>query len=209
MKQLQGFTEPNFTLFTIPDLEHRMAAIRTQIQPQFAAMGEQVEIFLSNTVGTPFHTHIAKHARRTKNPPEETWVAWSAQKRGYKAHPHFQLGICESHIFIWFALIYEYEKKQEFAKKVSEHPEIWAQMPSSFYLSSDHTDSELNNLLPINEQSCSSVLQRLESVKKAEFLCGTFLGREEAMSYDGPKLVQHVKNVYQELLPLYKLSIDL
>ena len=37
--------------------------------------------------------HVAKHARRSVNPPIDTWVAFAPNKRGYKMLPHFQIGL--------------------------------------------------------------------------------------------------------------------
>src|SRR4029453_11001355 len=37
--------------------------------------------------------HVAKHMRRTVNPPDDTWVAFAADKRGYKKHCHFKVAV--------------------------------------------------------------------------------------------------------------------
>ena len=37
-----------------------------------------------------FYPHVAKHARRSVNPPKDTWVAFATSKRGYKMLPHFK-----------------------------------------------------------------------------------------------------------------------
>ena len=43
--------------------------------------------------GRPVYVHVAKHARRTVNPPPETWAAFSHEARGYKKTPHFALAV--------------------------------------------------------------------------------------------------------------------
>ncbi|SEN07690.1 Protein of unknown function [Lihuaxuella thermophila] len=106
-----NFIENDFEVFNIDGLEPRMYALKRQIRPKFEMIGEQIAPYLSMLVGEPVAVHIAKHARRTVNPPEETWVAWSTSRRGYKSLPHFQFGIRDLHLFIWFALIYECDKK--------------------------------------------------------------------------------------------------
>ena len=57
------------------------------------------------------YPHIAKHARRTINPPNDTWISFSSNPRGYKMQPHFQIGLWETHLFIWYAVIYEAKDK--------------------------------------------------------------------------------------------------
>src|SRR5699024_11327687 len=64
-------------------------------------------------VGSDMHLHIAKHARRTVNPPNDTWMAIAGNKRGYKKHPHFQVGLWDDHLFIWLAYIYELPRSEE------------------------------------------------------------------------------------------------
>ena len=54
---------------------------------------------------------MAKHARRTVNPPKDSWVAFAPYKRGYKSLPHFQIGLWRTHLFIVLVIIYEALKK--------------------------------------------------------------------------------------------------
>jgi uncharacterized protein YktB (UPF0637 family) len=200
------FQAADFTLFSIPDLAHRMEAIRQQIQPKFAKLAEQVAPYLTHELDRPMYTHIAQHARRTKNPPEETWVAWSDQKRGYKAHPHFQVGICATHLFVWFALISEYPHKPSFATTLIEHPGNWPTLPVHFCLSGDHTDSDPDHCLPYNKESRTTLLQRLQTLKKAEFLCGTLYPRQEVIGQSLEQIGQRAQSDLQHLLPFYRLA---
>ena len=43
--------------------------------------------------GQNLYSHVAKHARRTVNPSDETWVALSPSKRGYQTNVHFALSV--------------------------------------------------------------------------------------------------------------------
>ncbi|SHE62753.1 Uncharacterized protein YktB, UPF0637 family [Seinonella peptonophila] len=208
MSKVVGFQDQDFALFTIADLDQRMAAIRTLIQPKFTEISEQVETFLTSKLERPFYTHIARHARRTKNPPNETWVSWSASKRGYKSHPHFQFGICESHLFIWFALIYEYPDKQAFAQKLLNQTQFIEKLPNHYYLSGDHTQSKIEQLTTINQDTIHSILKRLETIKKAEFLCGTIIPRKTAAKLGLTDLLTHIIDTYDHLEPLYLLTVQ-
>jgi len=84
----QGFwTADDFNVFSIEGLEHRMNALQTKIQPKFQVIGEHISTYLSSRGTGEFFPHVAKHARRTVNPPNDSWVAFAAAKRGYKALP--------------------------------------------------------------------------------------------------------------------------
>ncbi|RCO06314.1 DUF1054 family protein, partial [Bacilli bacterium] len=90
---LQGFNKEDFETFHIDGLDSRMEAIQNRIQPKFQLIGSQLVDVLSAELGNEMFLHIAKHARRTVNPPQDTWLAIGNNKRGYKKHPHFQLGL--------------------------------------------------------------------------------------------------------------------
>src|SRR5690625_5408059 len=77
-----------------------MTAIQERIQPKFKKIGEALTEDVRAMVGSDMHLHIAKHARRTVNPPNDTWMAIAGNKRGYKKHPHFQVGLWDDHLFI-------------------------------------------------------------------------------------------------------------
>lgn len=200
------FTEQDFAVFHIDGLEARMEEIRKQIRPKFEQMGAQISPFLDLLLEEPMFMHIAKHARRTVNPPEETWVAWSSNKRGYKAHPHFQLGIRDTHLFIWFALIYENKRKPAFARNLRQQlGEIWPAIPDQFYISEDHT---VPTATLKKEWDTDKGLERLEKVKKAEFLCGMLVSRQEAIQLSGEELVKRTESTFQTLRPLYRLAVS-
>lgn len=203
---IPSFTEEDFAVFHIDGLEARMEELKKRIRPKFERIGEQISPFLDQMIGEPVYLHIAKHARRTVNPPDETWMAWAANKRGYKAHPHFQLGIRDTHLFIWFALIYECDRKPEFARNLREQlDEIWPSIPDHFHISDDHTTPETT---PKKEWDVKKKLDRLENVKKAEFLCGTLIPREEAVSLKGEEIIERAESAFQTLYPLYQLAVS-
>ncbi len=204
------FTEADFSVFEIDGLAPRMAALKERIQPKFAEIGSEISTFLTALLQEPVFVHIAKHARRTVHPPDETWVAFSTNKRGYKAHPHFQVGLRQSHLFIWFALIYECKQKSLFSKQLQERlDKVWPTLPLHFALSQDHTRPEFTRIQDLEQTQVINILQRLEKVKKAEFLCGLVVPREEAVRWSKSTFIAKVEETYRQLEPLYQLSFSL
>jgi uncharacterized protein YktB (UPF0637 family) len=204
-----SFTKQDFQTFATEGLSARMEAIQQHIQPKFAAIGEYIATFLGEQIGDTVYTHIAKHARRTVHPPDETWVAWSTNKRGYKAHPHFQFGIRHTQLFVYFALIYECQQKQAFAHQMLQNmKEYIAPIPPNYYVSIDHTTPEITAVNQLTEEGWTNIMQRLAKVKKAEFLCGTIIPRQQAVQLAPEELQQHIEATYQQLLPLYHLSFQ-
>ncbi|WP_066176381.1 YktB family protein [Bacillus marinisedimentorum] len=204
--QFDGFTKQDFQTFQIEGLDDRMAAIKERIQPKFSSLGSALAEDVAAFAGNEMHLHIAKHARRTKNPPKDTWLAIAHDKRGYKKHPHFQLGLFDDHVFLWLAYIYEMPDKEKAAKTFLESSEdILSQLPDSYLISPDHMKKDD---LPLTKENLISTLERFRDVKKGEFLLGRKIYSDDPMLKNGEKVYQFAKETYQTLMPMYKMSMQ-
>lgn len=202
------FEQADFDIFSIPGLAPRMKAIQERIQPKFAAIGSEIADFLTDLLHEPMHIHIARHARRTVHPPDKTWVAWSANKRGYKPYPHFQFGIDDQSLTIWFAVFQECKRKKEFAQNLQKKlAELWPALPPHFLFSEDHTRSEYFRLDELTLTGMEEKLNRMYQVKKAEFLCGIVIPKAECTILSFKPLIAQIKETFSNLKPLYKISI--
>ena len=203
---IQGFTEEDFKVFTIDGLDQRMDAIKTIIRPKFETLSQIFTDELSVLTNSPIYPHIAKHARRTINPPNDTWISFSSNPRGYKMQPHFQIGLWETHVFIWFAVIYEAKGKEEIGKRLSEQTEsIKNLIPSDYVWSVDHMKPDVIPHNSLSAENLSTMFDRLQTVKKAESLCGYKIPREEAIKLSGEQLVDVIRDVFVHLIPLYNV----
>ncbi|WP_081667303.1 YktB family protein [Paenibacillus pinihumi] len=202
-----GFTQEDFDVFTIPGLEPRMEALIGLVRPKLNLLGERLSPALSVLCGEEMFPHVAKHARRTINPPIDTWVAFAHNKRGYKAHPHFQIGLFESHLFIQFAIIYECTNKLIFAgHALDKLSEIQALVPQHYVWSGDHMVPEGTRHSDMDEQELEKLLGRLKTVKAAEALCGLHLDRKDPLLADGEKLIRTIEQTFETLIPLYRMA---
>ncbi|MHA6252059.1 YktB family protein [Oceanobacillus sp. CAU 1775] len=198
-----GFTEHDFNTFLIDGLDARMEAIQNRIQPKFQILGEELTQELSMKLGNEMYLHIARHARRTVNPPNDTWLAICDNKRGYKKHPHFQVGLFDDRLFIWLALIYELPSKQNIAKAFLDSYNDIKDLPDDFAVSLDHMKKDFISLDDLSEKH----LNRFRDVKKAELLVGRVLNFDDPIVQDGDKLLKTIKDTYQDLIPFYQLAM--
>src|SRR5687768_18483157 len=88
-----GFRTSDFKVFDIEGFTNRMEAIDTQIRPKLEAVGQELLPDVTRIGGAQAFVHVAKHARRTVNPPDDTWVAFALDRRGYKKHCHFKVAV--------------------------------------------------------------------------------------------------------------------
>lgn len=199
-----GFTKSDFDSFRIDTLAGRMEAIQTRIQPKFKAIGDTLTEDLSIMVGSEMHLHIARHARRTVNPPNDTWLAIAGNKRGYKKHPHFQVGLWDDRVFVWLAFIYELPKKTKIAQHFLDNIDTLADIiPGNYMISLDHMNKAATSL---DEIDLHAALQRFHNVKKAELLIGQYFYTDDPILKDGDKFIKAVKDTYEKLIPIYRLA---
>lgn len=199
----QGFTSEDFNTFNIEGLEERMAAIQDRIQPKFQEVGSLLTDYLAAEIQNEMFLHIAKHARRTVNPPHDTWLAIADNKRGYKKHPHFQIGLFDDHLFIWLALIYELDHKQQIAQAFTDHYEELKALPNDFVVSLDHMKK---HSIPLQALEIKDV-HRFRDVKKAEFLIGRHLSPTDSRVTNGEAFINTAKDTFKSLLPFYQLAL--
>lgn len=199
-----GFKKRDFDTFSIEGLEERMEAIQSRIQPKFQQIGSELTDFLSAHLGNEVYLHIARHARRTVNPPQDTWLAIADNKRGYKKHPHFQVGVFDDHIFIWLALIYELDHKKAIAETFINHFDEIKQLPDHYVVSLDHMKK---GAIALPELQLKDV-ERFRDVKKAEFLVGQHLAVNDERVKNGEKFLETAKSTFQTLIPFYQLALS-
>jgi len=88
-----GFTAADFEVFQVEGFNQRMAQIYEHVRPKLVRLGAELAPELSRKLHLEFFPHVAKHARRTVNPPAETWCAFGPSPRGYKRYGFLALCI--------------------------------------------------------------------------------------------------------------------
>ncbi|WP_255570082.1 DUF1054 domain-containing protein [Cohnella sp. CFH 77786] len=202
-----GFGQADFEAMRAEGLEGRMNAIIGTVRPKLEAAGRDLAPVLSRLSGETMTPHVAKHARRSVNPPADTWVAWSRNPRGYKMHPHFQVGIWPTHVFVQFAIIYECPDKGIFAENaLREMASVRQTVPGFFVWSKDHMVPEGTRHDGLTDDELAEWLRRLKTVKAAEITCGIHLLRDDPVLASGGKFLRKAEETFQTLLPLYRMA---
>ena len=198
----------DFDVFFTEGLENRMEALQNRIQPKFKKLGTHFADRLSAHGTDEFFPHVAKHARRTVNPPKDSWVAFAPAKRGYKAIPHFQVGLWGSHLFIILAVIYENPDKKAIAERLDRKLDVLTSLPESYIVSGDHMKPEAFNIKDMKKDGLKQLLERLQTVKKAEFLVGRHLSSEDAIKLSTDEFMAFAEETFDCLLPVYDVVIN-
>ena len=110
------FTSKDFKVFDLQDFHERMEALRKSIRPKLISIGEALAPKVSAAVDRPLFVHVAKHARRTVNPPDDTWAAFGCDSRGYKKDVHFRVAVSRHCVRLLFTAGAEYYDKIGFVR---------------------------------------------------------------------------------------------
>lgn len=201
------WTNEDFNVFNVEGLNERMEALTKYVRPKFQALGEVFTNYFSTNLGDEFYPHIAKHARRTVNPPKDSWIAFAPYKRGYKSLPHFQIGLWNNFLFIVVAVIYEAPQKQIIAERLLEKIDVFDALPDDFVISGDHMSQDAIFLKEARDEQLESLLHRLKNVRKGEFLVGVHIPKDEAIKLSSDEFLKLAENTFDSLLPIYKVMI--
>ncbi len=200
------FNKEDFNVFDIQGLDERMASIRERIQPKFrhfAGAGARLIALEEGAESVP--VHIAKHLRRTKYAPENTWCAIGGDARGYKKYPHFQIGIAKEGVSFYLCLIDQPVKEKEMAAALLERIPELEKLPRDYVVSVDHT---VPAVLPIENVDWEPVLIRLRDVKKAELLIGRKLAPADQRLATEAGTLAVMGETLHELLPIYRTCME-
>ncbi len=114
-----ALTAEDFKVLEIEGFAARMDALRARLTPKLQAIGEELLGDIEEATGRSFFVHVARHARRTVNPPKDTWVALSEVRRGYKMVPHFSVGLFSDRLFVRVGALYEAADRLAFARALA------------------------------------------------------------------------------------------
>ena len=89
-----GFKPRDFEVFAVDGFSARMELIYRHVRPRLLKLGDELAPELSRKLHMEFFPHVARHVRRTVNPPPETWAAFGPSPKGYKRYGY--LALCVS-----------------------------------------------------------------------------------------------------------------
>jgi uncharacterized protein YktB (UPF0637 family) len=122
-----GFRGEDFKVFEVEGFNERMEQIYERIRPRLMRLGEELAPELARRMHMEFFAHTAKHARRTVNPPPETWVAFGPSARGYKRYGYLALCISRAGLHARLVVKSEADRRTDMAALIRDRaPELAA-----------------------------------------------------------------------------------
>lgn len=199
MKTL-GFTPTDFRVFEVESFNHRMQQIYAHVRPRLIKLGDELAPELSRRLRMEFYPHVAKHARRTVNPPPETWAAFGPSPRGYKRYAYLALCVSGAGLHARAIVKPEADRRPEMARgvksKAAELEKSFRGTPIAHYDKWDFKKLPA----PADGGLFTSAAERL-ATKTGTLDVGFGWTIDEALTLDRAELL----DAFRELAPLYRI----
>ncbi|AMV82152.1 YktB family protein [Staphylococcus aureus] len=197
------FKPKDFKAFNVEGLDARMEALNEYIRPQLHELGEYFSDFFTSQTGETFYPHVAKHARRSVNPPKDTWVAFTTNKRGYKMLPHFQIGMFEDQLFVMFGIMHEAKDKATRAKVFERKFKAIQQLPDDYRVCLDHMKPDKPFIKDLTDDDLKEAIQRAINVKKGEFFIARAITPQDKRLKSDKAFIAFLEETFNQFLPFY------
>jgi uncharacterized protein YktB (UPF0637 family) len=114
-----GFTAVDFGVFKVEGFNERMQQIYVHVRPKLIRLGDELAPELARRLHMEFFPHVAKHARRTVNPPPETWAAFGPSPKGYKRYGYLALCISGAGLHARAVVKAEADNRPQMGEKIA------------------------------------------------------------------------------------------
>lgn len=203
------FGAADFQVFELRGFQERMAEIRRRVRPKLEVLGERLAPELKRSTGEPVFPHVARHARRTVNPPEDTWVAFAGDPRGYKKHPHFKLAISRNAVRFLFEVGPEHADKKGWAaawkRAIPKLGPVLRRLPGLQWFKNEHDEQPAAALGDLGQEDLLRLGDELTRTRDGQLVLGRVVPAAEAMKWPEARVRSAALETFRALAPLYRL----
>ena len=204
-----AFYAADFKVFEQPGFTARMSGIRERLRPKLEAVGHSLDPGVGRaTVGEVF-AHVAKHARRTVNPPDDTWVAFGPSARGYKKHCHFKVAVSRNTVRFLFEIGPEHEEKKRWAaawkKSAPRLGPVLRRVNGLAWFKNEHDEEPASPLSDLSIDQLAELGDELTRTRDGQLVLGRVVQASEAGRWTEAQYRDAALETFRALAPLYRL----
>jgi uncharacterized protein YktB (UPF0637 family) len=204
-----AFRPADFKVFDVKGFQPRMAQLRERIRPKLETLGQSLAPAIAHTTATGTFAHVAKHARRTVNPPDDTWVAFGPEPRGYKKHPHFKVAISRHAVRFLFEVGPEHQDKKRWAaawrKNAPKLAPVLRRIKGLGWFKNEHDDEPAGMLADLDTEAFATLADELTRVRDGQLVLGRAVEATEAGTWSDAECRDAALDTFRVLAPLYRL----
>ena len=204
-----AFGSTDFKVFDVKGFQPRMGEIRARIRPKLATLGKSLAPAVARSVGGDTFAHVAKHARRTVNPPDDTWVAFAPDKRGYKKHCHFKVAVSRHCVRFLFEIGPEHADKKRWAaawkKNAGNLAPVLRRVKNLAWFRNEHDETPAAALGDMDPHALVELADAIVRTRDGQLVLGRAVAADEASRWHEAQYRQAALDTFRALVPLYRL----
>ena len=204
-----AFRAPDFKVFDVKGFTPRMSEIRTRIRPKLEALATSLAPAIGRALGGDTFAHVAKHARRTVNPPDDTWVAFGPDPRCYNKHPHFKVAVSKNAVRFLFEIGPEHAEKKRWAaawaKNAGKLSPVLGRMKGLAWFKNEHDEEPAALLSQLKGEQLAALGDELIRVRDGQIVLGRVVPAADAAKWTDAQYRATALETFRVLAPLYRL----
>ena len=204
-----AFGAGDFKVFDVKGFQPRMSEIRTRIRPKLETLGRSLAPALARSLSGETFAHVAKHARRTVNPPDDTWVAFGPDARGYKKHCHFKVAVSRQCVRFVFEIGPEHAEKKRWAaawkKNAGKLSPVLRRMKDLAWFKNEHDETPAAALGDMTPEELAGLGDELLRTRDGQLVLGRVVTADAAARWTEAQYREAALETFRALVPLYRL----
>src|SRR6202521_4255974 len=204
-----AFGAADFKVFDVNGFQARMSQIRERIRPKLETIGHSLAPAIQRTTGDETFMHVAKHARRTVNPPDDTWVAFAGDRRGYKKHAHFKVAVSRHCVRFLFEVGPEHADKTRWAaawkKSAPKIGPVLRRVKGLAWFKNEHDEAPAASLGDLTIEDLGALADEIVRTRDGKLVLGRVVAAEETARWTEAQYRAAALETFRALAPLYRL----
>jgi uncharacterized protein YktB (UPF0637 family) len=204
-----AFVAGDFKVFDVTGFRARMDEIRGRVRPKLETLGRGLAPAVSRSAGAEVFAHVAKHARRTVNPPDDTWVAFGPDARGYKKHCHFKIAVSRRRVRFLFEVGPEHADKRRWAaawkRSAPRLAPVLRRVKNLAWFKNEHDEEPAAPLADLAPDALADLGDELMRTRDGQLVIGRAVPAEEAARWTEAQYRAAALETFRALVPLYRL----
>jgi uncharacterized protein YktB (UPF0637 family) len=204
-----AFRAADFSVFDIKGFQARMTAIRGRVRPKLEALGHSLAPAVGRSAAGDVFAHVARHARRTVHPPDDTWVAFGPDPRGYKKHCHFKVAVSRRGVRFLFEVGPEHADKKRWAaawrRNAGRLGPVLRRVKGLAWFKNEHDDEAAAALADFTPERLEELADELLRTRDGQIVLGRAVAAAEAARWTEADCRGAALETFRTLVPLYRL----
>jgi len=144
------------------------------------------------------------------NPPDDTWVAFGPDARGYKKHCHFKVAVSRRAVRFLFEVGPEHAEKKRWAvawkRNAPRLGPVLRRVKGLAWFKNEHDEDAASPLADLSPERLGELADELTRTRDGQFVLGRSVPSEQAARWTEAQYRDAALETFRALAPLYRLK---